>query len=120
MATATQAPALLHREDAPAFATQARVVMHPEDAPVFVTADGRPRRAVAWVGRLAALLLALWIAGVLLGAMGFTRLPMLRPTLAVHAAGTALRHSARQLPTGVVRPVVRIRKARGDVEARGV
>jgi O-antigen ligase len=88
------------------------------DAPVFVTADGRPRRAPRWVGRLTALVLALWIASIGVGAFGFTRIPLLPPTVAARAGDATLNHGAASVQGGVLRPIVHVRKARDDARSR--
>jgi hypothetical protein len=104
-------PSVIAAPAAPALAVGA-------DLPVFVTANGRPRRSPTWAGRLAAFLLALWIASVVVGALGFARLPLLSPAVALHAATSALHQTPRHLRSAVVRSIVHVRAAHGDGRTR--
>ena len=46
-----------------------------EGRPVFAAADGRRERVLKRFGQVAAVLVALWLAALLAGAIGFGRLP---------------------------------------------
>jgi hypothetical protein len=52
------------------------------EAPVFHDATGRRRRVIAVGGWLAALLTALWLSGMVVGASGFATLPSVGRLLA--------------------------------------